>query len=208
MELLNHITGAAGFFVQETPVDVPQSFKNTFNFLQGNGVYEEGVMHFLKGMKDTVWTHYDTFIYDAQALSAIFMLIFFAIKSYELIAGDKKLEIMPLLRPFGLVMIILWWGIFTKVVAYPGEMVANETEAMFDGSQHVVNDLRLQRAKLMVEVADQLMTIQAETEIAEKEADTWYGRSWESVKSTVKEGFASIWNPIVELRNRDRKRVV
>src|SRR3546814_6729418 len=98
MELFNHITGAACFFVQETPVDVPQSFKNTFNFLQGNGVYEEGVMHFLKGMKDTVWTHYDTFIYDAQALSAIFMLIFFAIKSYELIAGDKKLEIMPLLR--------------------------------------------------------------------------------------------------------------
>src|SRR3546814_17997377 len=81
-------------------------------------------------------------------------------------------------------------------------MVANETEVMFDGSQHVVNDLRLQRGKLMVEVADQLMTIQAETEIAEKEADTWYGRSWESVKSTVKEGFASIWNPIVELRNR------
>src|SRR3546814_2489945 len=73
---------------------------------------------------------------------------------------------------------------------------------MFDGSQHVVNDLRLQRAKLMVEVADQLMTIQAETEIAEKEADTWYGRSWDSAKSTVTQGFASIWNPIVELRNR------
>lgn len=202
MELLNHLTGAAGFFVQGTPVEVPQSFKNTFNFLQGNGVYEEGVMHFLKGMKDTVWTHYDTFIYDAQALSAIFMLIFFAIRSYEMIAGDKKLEIMPLLRPFGLVMIILWWGVFTKIVAYPGEIVANETEAMFDDSQYVVNDLRLQRAKLMVEVADELMTIQAETEIAEKEADTWYGQSWESVKSTVKEGFASIWNPIVELRNR------
>src|SRR3546814_17820218 len=107
-------------------------------------------MHFLKGMKDTVWTHYDTFIYDAQALSAIFMLIFFAIKSYELIAGDKKLEIMPLLRPFGLVMIILWWGIFKQVVAFPGELVANETEALFDGRQLVVKYLRLHRASLWV----------------------------------------------------------
>src|SRR3546814_18348026 len=78
---------------------------------------------------------------------------------------------------------------------------------MFDGSQHVVNDLRLQRAKLMVEVADQLMTIQAETEIAEKEADTWYGRSWESVKSTVKEGFAILGIPIVELRNHIKVRL-
>src|SRR3546814_8524080 len=107
MELLNHITGAAGFFVQETPVDVPQSFKNTFNFLQGNGVYEEGVMHFLKEMKDTIWTHYDTFIYDAQALSAIFMLLFFSIISYEMIAGDKKQKIMTMLRHFRLVMIYL-----------------------------------------------------------------------------------------------------
>src|SRR3546814_694342 len=83
---------------------VPDSFKETFNFLQGNGVYEEGMMHFLKQMKNTIWTHYDAFIADAQALCAIFMLVFFAIKTYEMMAGDKQLEVMPLLRPFGLVI--------------------------------------------------------------------------------------------------------
>lgn len=200
MNLTNLLTGSFG--LQGQPVSVPDSFKDTFNFLQGNGVYEEGMMHFLRQMKNTIWTHYDAFIADAQALSAIFMLIFFAIKIYEMMAGDKQLEIMPLLRPFGLVMVILWWPIFTRVVAYPTDIVSAKTEALFDGSQTEVNNLRLQRAKLMVDITDQLLTVEAETETARIEADTWYEKSWESVKSSVKEGFASVWNPIVEMSNR------
>lgn len=200
MNLTTLFTG--GVLAQGSPVSVPDSFKDTFNFLQGNGVYEEGMMHFLKQMKNTIWTHYDAFIADAQALCAIFMLVFFAIKTYEMMAGDKQMEIMPLLRPFGLVIVILWWPTFTRVIAYPTDIVANKTEAMFDGSQTEVNNLRLQRAKLMVDLADQLLTVQAETETAKIEADTWYGKAWESVKSSVKEGFAEVWNPIVEMRNR------
>jgi len=182
--------------------DVPGSFKDTFNFLQGNGVYEEGMMHFLKAMKDTIWQHYDVFLADAQALCAILMLIYFASICYGMISGDKKLEVMPLLRPFGLVMVILWWPAFTKVIAYPGELVENRTEQLFDGSQTHINDLRMQRAKLMVDVADELFKLQASTEIAKSEADTWYENAWESVKSSVKEGFSQVWNPVVEMRNR------
>src|SRR5690606_33540461 len=156
------------------------------------------MMHFLRQMKNTIRTHYDAFIADAQALSAIFMLVFFAIKTYEMMAGDKQLEVMPLPRPFGLVMVLLWWPTFRKVLAYPTDIVAAKTEAMFDGSQTEVNNLRLQRAKLMVDIADQLLTVQAETETAKTEADTWYGKAWESVTSSVKEGFAEVWNPIVE----------
>ena len=190
------------FLLQAQPVTVPDSFKDTFNFLQGNGVYEDGMMHFLQAMKATIWTHYDAFIADAQALSAIFMLIFFSIKAYEMMSGDRQLEVMPLLRPFGLVMVILWWSAFTRVVAFPTDIVENKTEALFNGSQTQINDLRLQRAQLMVTVADSLMTMQAQTEMASNEAGTWYEKAWESVKSSVKDGFAQIWNPIIELRNR------
>lgn len=202
MDFINMAGLMPRFILQANPVDVPKSFKETFNFLQGNGIYEEGVMHFLKGMKNTIWTHFDTFITDAQALAAIFMLIFFAIKSYEMMAGDKKMEIMPLLRPFGLVMVIIWWGTFTRVLAYPTDIVAAKTESLFDSGQIEVNNLRMQRAKLMVDVADQLTTIQAETEIAEKEADTWYGQAWDAVTSEVKEGFSTVWNSVTQIRNR------
>lgn len=182
--------------------NVPESFKDTFNFLQGDGLYEQGVMHFLQGMKNTMWTYFEVFIADAQALAAIFMLISFGMRSYEMMAGDKKLEIMPLLRPFALVMVIIWWSAFTKVISYPTDIVAAKTESLFDNGQMQINALRIKRADLMIKIADQLTTIQAETEVAQKEADSWYAKAWESVTSTVKEGFTNVWNTVTQLKNR------
>lgn len=174
----------------------------TLQFLQGDGVYETGVMAFLKGLKDSVWAHFDLFITDAKALSAIFMIIFFAIKSYEMMVGDKQLEVMPLLRPFGLAMIILWWGVFVKMLAFPTDLVASQTEHMFESEQATVDNLRLNRANLMLAVANSLYTFQAQTEVAEKESDTWYGQAWDSVTSTVKEGISTVVSPLLELKNR------
>jgi hypothetical protein len=177
-------------------------YRRSFEFLQGDGIYEEGVMFILKGLKDSIWSHFDMFIVDAKALAAIFMIIFFAIKSYEMIAGDKKLEIMPLLRPFGLVMIILWWNGFVRMVAFPTDLVAARTETMFNSEQAEVNTLRLIRADYMQKVANSLYSFQAETEMAEKESDTWMGRAWDSVTSTVKEGMSTVVSPVIELKNR------
>ncbi|MBT2560127.1 plasmid transfer protein [Pedobacter sp. ISL-68] len=177
-------------------------YKKSIEFLQGNGVYEEGVMVFLTKLKDSIWTHFDLFITDAKALSAIFMIIFFAIKSYEMIVGDKKMEIMPLLRPFGLVMVILWWGAFVKVIAFPTELVALRTEEMFKSEQNHVNDLRFTRADYMLKVANSLYTFQAQAEVAAKESDSWYGKAWDSVTSSVKEGISTVVSPLLELKNR------
>lgn len=176
--------------------------KSAFEFLQGNGVYEEGMMVFLKGLRESIWTHFDLFITDAKALAAIFMIIFFAIKSYDMISGDKKLEVMPLLRPFGLVMVIMWWGGFTKMIAFPTDLVAVKTEEMFASEQSNVNVLRLTRADYMQKVANALYSFEAETELAEKESDTWAGRAWDSVSSTIKEGMSTVVSPVIELKNR------
>jgi hypothetical protein len=174
----------------------------TLEYLQGDGVYEKGVMVFLKGLKESIWTHFDLFITDAKALAAIFMIIFFAIKSYEMMVGDKQLEIMPLIRPFGLAMVILWWGTFVKMIAFPTDLVTNQTEQLFDSEQTTVDNLRLNRSNLMLAVANSLYTFQAQTEVAEKESDTWYGQAWDAVASTVKEGISTIVSPLLELKNR------
>jgi hypothetical protein len=176
--------------------------KKTLQYLQGDGVYETGVMVFLKGLKDSIWTHFDLFITDAKALAAIFMIVYFAIKSYEMMVGDKRMEIMPLLRPFGLAMVILWWGVFVKVIAFPTDLVAVQTEQMFESEQNTVNDLRFTRSNLMLAVANSLYTFQAQAEVAEKESDTWYGQAWDAVTSTVKQGIADVVAPLIELKNR------
>jgi hypothetical protein len=192
---------AAISHAQTTPIDTISANKS-LEYLQGDGVYESGMMVFLTGLKVSIWTHFDLFIGDAQALAAIFMIIFFAIKSYEMMSGDKQLEVMPLLRPFGLAMVILWWGAFVKVIAFPTDLVESQTEQMSNSQQSTVNSLRLQRANLMLAVANSLYTFQAQTQVAEKESDTWYGQAWDAVTSTVKQGISSVVEPLLELKNR------
>jgi hypothetical protein len=188
-------------FAQPATVDTLIS-KKSLQYLQGDAVYETGVMVFLKGLKNSIWSHFDLFITDAQALAAIFMIIFFATKSYEMMVGDKRMEIMPLLRPFGLAMIIIWWGGFVKMVAFPTDLVATKTEEMFISVQSDVDGLRFTRANLMLQVANSLYTYQAQADVAEKESDTWYGQAWNTVTSTVKQGISDVISPLLELKNR------
>lgn len=181
---------------------VPDSTKAGIQFLQGDGVYENGVMYFLDQLRLSIWTHFGTFIGDAQALAAIFMIIFFAIKSYEMMVGDKQLQIMPLLRPFGLAMILIWWGAFVKVVEFPTEVITAQMKTYYESEQQTVDNLRLSRSALMTKVASSLYTYQAQTQIAEKESSTWYGEAWDAASSTVKQGISSVVSPVLEFRDR------
>jgi len=173
-----------------------------FKMIQGAEVYDDGMMQMFTGLREFIWNGWSDFIGDAKALSAIFMIIFFAIKSYEMMVGDKQLEIMPLMRPFGLAMIILWWNIFVKIVAFPCDLIQQQSQDKWKEAQTTVDDLRVKRAALMTEMADSLYTFQAQTQVAEKESDTWYGQAWDQVTSTVKQGISTVVTPLLELKQR------
>lgn len=177
-----------------------EQHKKAVAFLQGDGVLEDGMMHALKSLKESMWNNWDVFIGDAQALCAIFMLVFFAIKSYEMMAGDKPLEIMPLLRPFGLLMIILWWSTFTHIVAFPTDIIANKAETMSEESFREVNNLLFVRAKLVKEISIKLVTVQAETEVASQETGNMVKDAVSWVSSKVKDGLSTVWNSVAEMR--------
>jgi hypothetical protein len=202
------IVGICSFntFSQTPPPTNPavgDKYKDAVSFMQGGDVYESSVMKFFTRMRDFAYSNWSPFIYDAQGLACIFMLIFFSMKSYEMMSGDKNLEIMPLLRPFGLMMIIMWWGVFVKVLAYPTDLVATKTQALFEGQITIVNNMRYERAGLMIQVGDQLLKMQASTEIAEKEADETSKGVGKQIVESVSGFFAdNIYNPIVEMRIR------
>lgn len=197
--LLSLLLCCSNWVIAQEPTE---EINNALEFLQGNGIYESGVMFFLKEMKLSIWEHFSLFINEAKALAAIFMIIFFAIKSYEMMSGDKKLEVMPLLRPFGLAMVIMWWGAYVKVIAFPTDMVALQTEEMFMSEQNQINKLRMERADLILKLNNSLYSVQSEAEVAQKEAETWYDSAWNTVTSPVKTQFSHVFGSITELKNR------
>lgn len=177
---------------------------SAYRMFQGETIYEDGMMKLLTDFREQIWAGWSDFIEDAKALAAIFMTIFFALKSYEMMSGDKNLEIMPLLRPFGLCMVILWWGVFVKMVAFPTDVITQQAETRWKTAQLDADNLRVQRAKLMIEMVDSLYSYQSQTQIAEKESDTWYGQAWDAVSSTVKQGISTVITPLLEMRERLR----
>lgn len=179
---------------------VDEGHKDRMRFLQGDGVIESGPMVFMDEMRAAILPLFDIFITDAKALAAVFMIIFFAIKSYEMMAGDKKLEILPLLRPFGLVMIILWWGTFVQIIAFPTDVIAQTAKERLDIEQEKVNDLRYKRADMQMKLSNHIFALGAELETAKADAlktddENFVYKGWGTLKSFV-------INPVVELYMR------
>ena len=134
------------------------------------------ILDLFNGLFLALRDHLSVFTSDAQALCAIFMLLYFGIKSYGMIAGDERLEIMPLLRPFALAMVIMLWSPFVDLINYPMKVVTNKSRALFDNRINAVDAVSQQRMALIDSVASKLIESSAELEEVQYGAndEAWY----------------------------------
>lgn len=134
------------------------------------------MLDLFKGLFLALRDHLSVFTSDAQALCAIFMLLYFGIKSYGMIAGDERLEIMPLLRPFALAMVIMLWSPFIDLINFPLEVVSDKSRALFDDRIDAVDAVSKQRMALIDSVAIRLIESSTELEEVQQGANdaAWY----------------------------------
>lgn len=139
-------------------------------------IIDRYILDLFNGLFLALKDHLSVFTGDAQALCAVFMLLYFGIKSYGMITGDDRLEIIPLLRPFALAMVIMLWGAFIDLINFPLEIVTDTSRALFDDRINEVDAVSRQRMKLIDDVAKRL--IEASTELEEVQDgsndDAWY----------------------------------
>ncbi len=137
---------------------------------------DQFMLDLFEGLFLALRDHLSVFTSDAQALCAIFMLLYFGIKSYGMIAGDERLEIMPLLRPFALTMVIMLWGPFVDLINFPLEVVTVKSRALFDDRIDAVDAVSQQRMALIDSVATKLIESSAELEEVQQSTndEAWY----------------------------------
>jgi len=136
-----------------------------------NELIDQALFQLFEGLQSKVGVLFGEFVSDAQALAAIFMLLYFGVESYKMMAGDKKLEIIPLLRPFALGMVLVFWLPFVQVISYPGKVLTGTSKAMFNNQINEVELLSRQRYALIDSVATKLSNTSLEVERAEKETE-------------------------------------
>ena len=127
-------------------------------------IIDEHMLELFQGLFAAITDHLSIYLYDAQALTAIFMLLYFGIKAYGMMVADESLQIMPLLRPFGLAMVIIFWSQFIDLVNHPMEYISTKSQGMFRDRISQVDAASQERMLLIDEVARRLIETSAEVE--------------------------------------------
>lgn len=151
-----------------------------------NELVDRFLLDLFEGLNDKIGVLFGTFIGDAQALAACFMLVYFGIESFKMMSGDKKLEIMPLLRPFILGLVLIFWCVpdaedggdygVLGVISYPSKVLTHSAKGMYEAQLDEVEMLSRNRYALIDSVAIELMKTSLEVERAEDEVKEkkWY----------------------------------
>ena len=140
-----------------------------------NELIDKFLLELFEGINDKLTVLMGEFITDSQALAAAFMLMYFGLESFKMMSGDKKLEIIPLLRPFAFGLILMLWNPFIETISYPGEVLTANSKSMFENQIDEVEMLSRNRYALIDSVSMELLATSVEVERAENETnkDKW-----------------------------------
>jgi conjugative transposon TraJ protein len=104
----------------------------------------------------------------ARAIGGIAAFFYIAKRIYEQLIADNPISLLPLLRPFALVLVISFWGPFVQLLMVPTKGLTKLSEAIYADKKHIVAD-RLEEKQEAILYAD----LPAFQENEEKEATLW-----------------------------------
>lgn len=104
----------------------------------------------------------------ARAIGGIAAFFYISKRIYEQLIADNPISILPLLRPFALVLVISFWGPFVQLLMVPTKGLTNLSESIYADKKHIVAE-RLEEKQEAILYAD----LPAFQENEEKEATLW-----------------------------------
>jgi len=132
-------------------------------------IWNLGIMDAILDWKNNSAMYYARDAVDvARYLCALFAVFWCAARLYPVIAGDERLSVLPILRPFVIGLVLSYWPAFIDVVQMPGREIEKYTKQMFDNSNYSMRTVSELRFKKYDEYAKVLMGMSA---VAEKGKD-------------------------------------
>ncbi|UZR99617.1 plasmid transfer protein [Chondrinema litorale] len=152
-------------------------------------IIDEGMLDLLGGMYSSMEISYLFFAAEVQGLCAIFMFLHFGVKSYGMMVGDQRLQVLPLLRPFAIAMVVIFWGQFVSIINEVTGIITNTSKVVFEMKVSTIDALQLERMELIDDIATKLIESSAELEnVQESDDESWY--------ETLGVDFSSLLDPI------------
>ena len=132
---------------------------------------DSNLMNLIDGIASTIHPLLGSFTGIAKSIAAIMTLIYFGSEAYKIMAGEKTFEIMPLLRPFGILLIIMFWGSFLGLLDAPLNQIHGAGKHMFEAKMQTIDNLNKVRTSLQDSIMDQVTRKQEEVRAAQANED-------------------------------------
>lgn len=104
----------------------------------------------------------------ARAIGGIAAFLYISKRIFEQLIADNPISLLPLLRPFALLLVITFWSPFVQLLMVPTKGLTKLSEAVYADKKHIVA-ARLEEKQTAIFYAD-LPSFQ---ENQEKEATLW-----------------------------------
>lgn len=176
-------------------------YSNLLQFLKGDGAFEKWFME--------VFTKLDTSIQDSAAGSALVgraigglgALMYLGYMGWQMAAGDREWEIVPMLKPILIGFTLVYWTGFVNLIQGPFEAIAEPGIAIFSDIESEVNDLRVQRFKKQQQLLDAVIKLSAE-EDAKQEVINNTSKDADDSWFDISDGIDKLLQPIKEWQIR------
>lgn len=178
---------------------IDNDYEKAIDFLEGGNILEDWFMQtFLGEYRNVILQNWSAFVDVAIAIGGIASIVYFAMKAFDLMTGDKEFQIMPLLKPFALCMVIFNWGAFVSLIDVPMNALAKQSADLYEDTQAENRALRLKRSKYQKALIESLFDEVATNSISEDAAKKSF---WEDPLGGTKDAaIESVLKPIVQLK--------
>lgn len=108
--------------------------------------------------------------YYAKIIAGFLCLLHFANKAYNYMVGEEEWKIMPLLRPFALLLVIMFWGGYCNIVRWPAAGLESTAYAQIKKMNERVGDKAAERWEMIDKLTGRIYTKAA---MVDKATDSW-----------------------------------
>ena len=176
-------------------------YSNLLQFLKGDGAFEKWFMEVFTKLDNSVQDNAAGSALVGRAIGGLGALMYLGYMGWQMAAGDREWEIIPMLKPILIGFTLVYWTGFVNMIQAPFEAIAEPGIAIFSDIESEVNDLRVQRFKKQQQLLDAVIKLKAD-EDAKQDVINNTGKDADDSWFDISEGLDKLIQPIKEWQIR------
>lgn len=176
-------------------------YSNLLQFLKGDGAFEKWFMEVFTKLDNSVQDSAQGSALVGRAIGGLGALMYLGYMGWQMAAGDREWEIVPMLKPILIGFTLIYWTGFVNLIQAPFEAIAEPGIAIFSDIESEVNDLRIERFKKQQQLLDAVIKLNAE-EDAKQEVINNTSKDADDSWFDISDGIDKLLQPIKEWQIR------